>query len=216
MQLSTSLKSLNKLSGLAAALIVLPVAVACGNQAADTTSEAPADTEVPTEAEAPADTGVPADTEVPAAAEPMPTEGETVVDVAMASGSFETLVAAVQAAGLAETLSAEGPYTVFAPTDDAFAALPEGTLEALLLPENQEVLAQILAYHVVPGEVPSSDVATGAVASVAGEDLNIVADADGVTVNEATVVQPDVMASNGIIHVIDSVLIPPSLDPSAL
>ncbi|MEO1300269.1 MAG: fasciclin domain-containing protein, partial [Cyanobacteria bacterium J06636_16] len=200
----------NRFVGLLSALIVLPVAVACQEQAADTTSEAPVDTEIPD------DTGVTTDPETPTAAEPAPDSGATVVDVAVANGSFDTLVAAVQAAGLEGTLSAEGPYTVFAPTDEAFAALPEGVLDALLLPENQAVLAQILAYHVVSGEVPSSAVATGAVPTAAGEDLNLVADATGVTVNDATVIQPDVTASNGIIHVIDTVLIPPSVDPSAL
>ncbi|MEB3212224.1 MAG: fasciclin domain-containing protein [Leptolyngbyaceae bacterium] len=138
------------------------------------------------------------------------------MDVAIANGSFETLVAAVQSAGLAETLSSDGPFTVFAPTDEAFAALPEGVLDALLLPENQEILTQILTYHVLSGEVPSSDVATGTVETVAGEDLEIVADESGVTVGSATVVMPDVEASNGVIHVIDTVLLPPSLDLSTL
>lgn len=203
MKFSTS-TSFNKLVSLAAAAIILPIAVACQEPAADTSAEAPVDTEVPMETEAEA----PAETE--------PVSGETIVDVAVASGSFDTLVAAVQAAGLVETLSDAGPYTVFAPTDEAFAALPEGTVDALLLPENQEVLAQVLTYHVISGEVPASDVATGSVTSVAGEDLDIIADGGGVTINGATVTQTDIIADNGIIHVIDSVLIPPSLDPAAL
>ncbi len=192
-----------KFAGLAAALMILPVAVACGNQSADVaTDPAPdATAEVP-------------ETEV-TTTDPAAT-GETIVDVAAENGSFNTLVAAVQAAGLAETLSSEGPYTVFAPTDDAFAALPAGTVDKLLLPENQEVLAQILSYHVVSGEVPSSDVETGTVATVEGSDLDVVADESGVTVNDATVIQPDVIASNGVIHAIDSVLLPPSLDLSTL
>ncbi|MEO0409301.1 MAG: fasciclin domain-containing protein, partial [Cyanobacteria bacterium P01_A01_bin.135] len=151
----------------------------------------------------------------PVAAAPESTSG-TIVDVAIANGSFDTLVAAVQAADLAGTLSAEGPYTVFAPTDEAFAALPEGVLNKLLLPENQAALTQILTYHVIPAEVPASAVETGAVASASGEELNIVAGESGVTVNDATVVATDVMASNGIIHVIDTVLLPPSLDLAAL
>ncbi|MDY6938715.1 MAG: fasciclin domain-containing protein [Cyanobacteriota bacterium] len=212
MKSSISLKFSHRFVGLIAASIVLPVAIGCSNQADDTATDAPAEPEVAEEVtEAPE---VPAEPEEQAA-DPA-TEGGTIVDVAAANGSFETLVAAVQAAGLAETLSGDGPFTVFAPTDEAFAALPEGVLDALLLPENQEALTQILTYHVVPAEVPASDVATGTVASVAGEDLNLVADPNGVTVNEATVVQPDVEASNGVIHVIDAVLLPPSVDPAAL
>lgn len=141
---------------------------------------------------------------------------QTIVDVASANGSFTTLVAAVQAAGLVDTLSSPGPFTVFAPTDDAFAALPEGVLDALLLPENKETLTQILTYHVIAAEVPASDVATGSVDTVAGEAVEVVADDSGVTIGGANVVQTDVEAGNGVIHVIDAVLIPPSVDPAAL
>ena len=186
---------LNKFAGVAAALITLSVAVGCNTQvedtATDTTIEAPV-----------ADTAA--------------SEGETIVDIAIADGSFDTLVAAVQAADLAETLSAPGPYTVFAPTDEAFAALPEGVLDALLLPENKDVLTQILTYHVVSGEVPSSAVETGLVPTVEGASLDVVADGSGVTVNGANVVATDVMTSNGVIHVIDAVLVPPTVDPAAL
>lgn len=205
MYFSTPVKSFKKLSGLAAALMILPVAVACGGEPAT-------DTTIDSTTEAPADTAATTD---PSAA-PMATEGGTIVDVATANGSFDTLVSAIQAAGLAETLSGEGPYTVFAPTDEAFAALPEGTLDKLLLPENKEVLTQILTYHVVSGNIPSSDVTTGAVPSLEGGDLDITADAGSVTVNGAAVTQPDVMASNGVIHVIDQVLVPPTVDVSTL
>ena len=140
----------------------------------------------------------------------------TIVDVAVAAGTFETLVAAVTAADLAETLSAEGPYTVFAPTDEAFAALPEGLVDALLLPENVDALTAILTYHVLDAEVPSSDVAPGDVETLQGEAITIGVDGDTVTVNDATVTAADVEASNGVIHVIDGVLVPPSIDPSAL
>ncbi|MGB7087944.1 MAG: fasciclin domain-containing protein [Phormidesmis sp.] len=204
MRFPNSANSLRKAASIATALLIMPVAVACGGPSADTidpVSEEPAAT-MP-EAE-------------PATADSALGEGDTIVDVASANGSFTTLVAAVQAAGLEETLSGEGPYTVFAPTDEAFAALPEGTLDTLLLPENQDVLTEILTYHVVSGEIPSSDVETGAVTTVEGEDLDVVADAEGVMVNGASVVQPDVMASNGVIHVIDTVLLPPSLDLSSL
>jgi len=139
----------------------------------------------------------------------------TIVDVAVEAGSFTTLVAAVEAAGLAETLSGEGPFTVFAPTDEAFAALPPEIVEALLLPENQDVLAEILTYHVVSGEVLAADVTAGEVATVQGEEITLAVD-DGVTVNGANVIATDVLASNGVIHVIDAVIIPPSIDPSAL
>jgi uncharacterized surface protein with fasciclin (FAS1) repeats len=206
-RLYTSVKSLNKLAGVAAALMILPIAVACGGQTADTSDDIATD---PT-------TEVPAATEVPTATESTPaTEGDTIVEVATANGSFNTLVSAIQAADLVETLSGEGPYTVFAPTDEAFAALPAGTLDKLLLPENKEALTQVLTYHVVPGNIPASDIKTGAVATVEGGDVDISADAGEVTVNGAAVTQADVIASNGVIHVIDTVLLPPSLDLATL
>ena len=143
------------------------------------------------------------------------TASGTIVDVAVENGSFNTLVAAVEAAGLVETLSGEGPFTVFAPTDDAFAALPDGVVDALLLPENQDVLVQVLTYHVVPGQVLAADISDGDVATVEGQSVTL-STADGVTVNDVMVVTPDVTASNGVIHVIDAVLLPPDVDPSAL
>ncbi len=143
--------------------------------------------------------------------------GDTIVDVAVGAGTFETLVAAVTAAGLAETLSGEGPFTVFAPTDDAFAALPEGLVEALLLPENVDALTAVLTYHVLGAEVPSSDVASGDVETLQGEAITLAVGDDGtVMVNDATVTAVDVEASNGVIHVIDTVLVPPSIDATAL
>lgn len=140
---------------------------------------------------------------------PAETENGTIVDVATAAGSFNTLVEALEAADLVETLQGEGPFTVFAPTDEAFAALPEGTLEDLLLPENKEQLAQILSYHVVPGTFAASDLSDGEVTTVEGGSVAIVV-GESVTVNDATVTQPDVEASNGVIHVVDTVLIPSS------
>lgn len=144
-------------------------------------------------------------------------EGElgTVVDIAATTEGFATLVAAVQAAGLVETLSGDGPFTVFAPTDDAFAALPEGVLDALLLPENVDVLVKILTYHVVPGTVLAADVTDGDVATVEGQNVSLSVDG-GVTINGANVVLADVLASNGVIHVIDAVILPPDVDVSAL
>ena len=139
----------------------------------------------------------------------------TVVDVAASTDGFSTLVTAVTAADLADTLNSEGPFTVFAPTDDAFAALPPGVLDALLLPENKDVLAKILTYHVVPGQVMAADVTDGDVATVEGQTVTL-STADGVTVNGATVIQADVVADNGVIHVIDAVILPPDVDPAAL
>ncbi len=132
-----------------------------------------------------------------------------IVETAVAAGSFKTLVAAVQAAGLVETLQGEGPFTVFAPTDDAFAKLPEGTIAELLKPENKEKLQAILTYHVVPGKVTSADVVKlESAATVQGQALSI-SSADGkVLVDNAQVTQVDIMAANGVIHVIDSVVLP--------
>ena len=129
-----------------------------------------------------------------------------IVDTAAAAGSFNTLLAAATAAGLVDTLKGDGPFTVFAPTDDAFAALPEGTVEALLA--DPEALAGILTYHVVPGAVMSTDLVDDMKAgTVNGAEITIDLD-DGVMVNDATVVAADVEASNGVIHVIDKVLLP--------
>ncbi|MEM1386334.1 MAG: fasciclin domain-containing protein [Pseudomonadota bacterium] len=133
-----------------------------------------------------------------------------IVDTAVEAGSFETLVAAVQAAGLVETLKGEGPFTVFAPTDEAFAALPEGTVESLLLPENKDQLTAILTYHVVPGKVMSTDLSDGmTAATVEGSDVTIMTEG-GVTVNGANVTAADIETSNGVIHVIDAVILPTS------
>ena len=134
-----------------------------------------------------------------------------IVDTAVAAGSFKTLVAAVQAAGLEGTLRSAGPFTVFAPTDAAFAALPAGTVADLLKPENKAKLTAVLTYHVLPGNIPSSAVAgkTTEVKTVEGKTVKVVGSASGVTVNDAKVVSADVKASNGVIHVIDKVLLPP-------
>jgi uncharacterized surface protein with fasciclin (FAS1) repeats len=132
-----------------------------------------------------------------------------IVDTAVAAGSFTTLVAAVEAAGLVETLKGDGPFTVFAPTDAAFAALPAGTVEDLLKPENKEKLVSVLTYHVVPGKVMSTDLTEGMkAATVQGSEVTITLDG-GPKVNGATISAPDVAASNGVIHVIDAVILPP-------
>lgn len=137
-------------------------------------------------------------------------ESNTIVDIAAGNEDFSTLVTALQEAGLVDTLAGEGPFTVFAPTDDAFAALPDGLLDTVLA--DQELLTSILTYHVVPGAVLAADVVNlDSATTVQGEDVQITVDGDTVMVDEATVVTTDIEASNGVIHVIDSVLLPPSV-----
>jgi uncharacterized surface protein with fasciclin (FAS1) repeats len=138
-------------------------------------------------------------------------QGDTIADIAANSSSFKTLTVALEAAGLLDTLASQGPLTVFAPTDEAFAALPEGTLEELLKPENKEALVQILTYHVIPGAMPSSAIQSGSVKTASGKSVALKVDSDRrkVTVNDATVIQADLKASNGVIHVIDKVILPP-------
>jgi len=132
-----------------------------------------------------------------------------IVEVASGNDSFSTLVAAVKAAGLVDVLAGEGPYTVFAPTDEAFAKLPAGTVEDLLKPENKDKLVAVLTYHVVPGKVMAADVVKlDSATTVQGSDVTIAASADGVMVDGANVVMTDVDASNGVIHVIDAVILP--------
>ncbi len=132
-----------------------------------------------------------------------------IVDTAAGAGSFTTLVAAVEAAGLVETLKGDGPFTVFAPTDEAFAALPEGTVDTLLMPENKDQLTAILTYHVVPGKVMSGDIAGNSMEVETVNGAMAMVDAtEGVTIDGANVVQADIEASNGVIHVIDAVIMP--------
>jgi len=174
------------------------VVVACGDDETTTTSidtESTIDTEAPTTS---------SDAQL----------GD-IVAVASQAGSFETLVKALDAAGLVETLQGEGPFTVFAPTDEAFAALPAGVLDKLLLPENDDDLLKILKYHVISGEVLAADVVAGEVRTVEGQNV-VLSTEGGVQVNGANVVTADVMASNGVIHVIDAVILPPDVDLSAL
>jgi uncharacterized surface protein with fasciclin (FAS1) repeats len=153
---------------------------------------------------------VPVTAEQPAAATKATATG-TIVEVAASNASFSTLVAAVKAAGLAEVLSGKGPFTVFAPTNEAFAALPKGTLEMLLKPENKAKLQKILTYHVVPGAVLSSSIKPGQVKTVQGKPVTLNTKGNRVKVNEANVVTADIKASNGVIHVIDRVILPPDL-----
>src|SRR5579872_5852888 len=135
--------------------------------------------------------------------------GKDIVDIAVSDGNFKTLVAAIQAAGLAETLKGKGPFTVFAPTDEAFSKLPAGTVETLLKPENKEKLKSILLYHVVAGDVTAAQVVKlSSAKTINGQDLKLTVNDGTVMVNDAKVVKADVLASNGVIHVIDTVLLP--------
>ena len=138
---------------------------------------------------------------------PMTAQAADIVDTAVAAGNFTTLAAALEAAGLVETLKGEGPFTVFAPTDEAFAALPAGTVEGLL--NDIPALTAILTYHVVPGKVMSTDLSDGmTAATVNGAEITVDLD-NGVMINDATVTTADIAADNGVIHVIDKVILPP-------
>mmetsp|Transcript_6063 Transcript_6063/g.11792 ORF Transcript_6063/g.11792 Transcript_6063/m.11792 type:complete len:796 (-) Transcript_6063:98-2485(-) len=143
-----------------------------------------------------------------------PANDQNIVDIGAGDEQFSTLITALKAAGLAGTLSGEGPFTVFAPTNDAFAALPEGTVESLLQPKNVGALTDILQYHVVAGNAPSTSLTSGEIETLNGDSVNVDVSDGRVTVNGANVIIPDVIASNGVIHVIDAVLIPPSEEPA--
>lgn len=184
------------IAGLAAVALVGALAACSGDDESSSTSA------MPVEAAA-------------SASSAMDDMGMTVTDIVATNSDFSTLLAAVQAADLGDTLAGEGPYTVFAPTDDAFAALPGGTLAKLLKPANREQLAAILTYHVVAGEVMAADVMPGDVTTVNGADITISIEDGDVLItdgqgNQAMVTTTDITASNGVIHVIDAVLLPPA------
>ena len=152
-------------------------------------------------------------TSAPPSKVPASASAKTITAIASSNKDFSTLVAAIGAAGLGETLSGKGPFTVFAPTNEAFAALPDGTLDSLLLPANKDKLAAILTYHVVPGTIMAADVTSGEVTTVNGQTFTIDAMGGAVTItdangNTAKVTSTDIVASNGVIHVIDAVLLP--------
>ncbi|MBE9189120.1 fasciclin domain-containing protein [Gloeocapsopsis crepidinum LEGE 06123] len=201
--------TITKLAGFLGGLAILPVLAACEPQTT-TTQTSPAPEVTPTITPAPGET--PADQTTPTT----PTTGATddIVNVASGDPSFSTLTELINTAGLADTLEGEGPYTVFAPTNEAFAGLSESTRQELVQPENRETLRRILQYHVVPGEVTSDQLQSGEVATAEGNPVNVQVDAaaDQVRVNDATVTQPDIQASNGVIHAIDSVILPPNLN----
>jgi uncharacterized surface protein with fasciclin (FAS1) repeats len=164
--------------------------------------EHPTKTEHPTKAEHPAKATHPA-------------AAGDIVAVASGAGNFKTLVAAIKAAGLVETLQGKGPFTVFAPTDEAFAKLPAGTLDELLKPENKTKLAAILNCHVVPGKVMAADVKTMKAKTVGGQELSLKVEGKSVTVDGAKVIKTDIAATNGVIHVIDTVLMPAAAGAAA-
>ena len=140
-----------------------------------------------------------------------PKSKATIVEIAASNPEFSTLVTAVKAAGLVETLSSKGPFTVFAPTNKAFAALPEGTLAKLLKPENRNLLRKVLTYHVVPGDLMAKDLRSGRVATVEGNSVAVRVRRGRIRINKSHVIKADVDAKNGVIHVIDRVLLPPGL-----
>jgi len=187
-----------KTRAFALAIVASLAFAACGDDkdSATTTAPAPVETAAPTSA---------------------PAEAGDIVAVASGNPDFSTLVAAVTAAGLVETLQGAGPFTVFAPNNAAFAALPAGLVDKLLLPENKDTLVKILTYHVVSGKVMAADVKAGDVPSVEGSNIAVTVDGGAVTLNGSSkVIATDVPASNGVIHVIDAVILPPGLDVSAL
>lgn len=185
-----------------------PAAIASfPQQAISETQPAQAEQLEPTQAQT--EPAAPAEAQAEPAAPAPAAANMSIADIAASGEDFETLTAAIEAAGLTETLSNDDlSITVFAPTDDAFAALPEGTVEALLLPENRDQLTQLLTYHVVDGEVRSADLVSGEVATVEGEPITVVVGDKTITINQANVVGADIEASNGVIHVIDAVLLP--------
>jgi uncharacterized surface protein with fasciclin (FAS1) repeats len=140
------------------------------------------------------------------------TETKNVVEVAESAGNFKTLIKALEAAGLKETLQGAGPFTILAPTDEAFAKLPQDAVQDLLKPENKEILVKILTYHVIPGRVLSSDLKSGEVTSLQGDPIKVIVNpSKGVSVNDAQVTKADIPASNGVIHQIDNLILPPSM-----
>lgn len=194
-----------KLIGLAAVATVALAACGSTSSSSESSSAAPS-------ASASASSAMPSESMT---ASPQASPAGNIVAVASANPTTTTLVTALDAAGLVQTLEGPGPFTVFAPTDEAFAALPAGVLDKLVQPQNKEALTKILTYHVIPAKVTSSEIKDGTVTTVEGQAVTI-STANGVTVNGAKVTTPDVEASNGVIHLIDQVLLPPGFDPATL
>lgn len=182
-----------RLSVLITSLLMLPIVSSCAPQTAQAPTAPP-----PT-----------SPTSSPTAA-PTPQAGGTIVEVAAANPVLKNMTAAIQAGGLTATLEGQGPFTVFAPTDQAFSTVPAATRQQLLQPQNRKTLTRILSYHVVPGDLSSSQLNPGAVKTLEGQTLTVQTGSQ-VTVNNAKVTQPDIQASNGVIHVIDRIIVPPDV-----
>lgn len=202
LKLSKSVKNLAAIAGAASAFVVLPALAQTMSAPGMQVQPSAPSAEIRTQSDM-----KPMQCD-PRSMKPM-MAGDNIVQVAEANGSFKTLVAALKAAGLDKTLASGGPYTVFAPTDAAFAALPKGTVETLLKPENRATLVKILTYHVVSGENLSTSLKSGSVQTLEGAPVQVNVNSTGVMVNTANVVTADVKASNGVIHVIDKVMLPP-------
>jgi uncharacterized surface protein with fasciclin (FAS1) repeats len=181
--------------------LLIPVMASCASEMA----EAPIAPSM-----SPAQTA-PTTTPTTSSAAPAETSG-SIVDVASANPSLKMMTAAIQAAGLTSTLQGKGPFTVFAPTDQAFASVPAATRQRVLQPENRAILTRILTYHVVSGEITSSQLKSGDVKTVEGKTIDIQVNSERVTVNDAKVTQPDIRANNGVIHVVDRIIIPPDVN----
>ena len=201
MKLQNRTHSLKKLAGLAAGLMILPVIAACEPQQ---TAQTPPTATEPSPGATPGTTTPPAGQAEAA--------DNHVVDVVANNPSLKTLASAIDETDANEVLELQGPYTIFAPSDEAFAALPAETRQKLLQPENRPQLAQILFYHVVPGQVSASQLQSGDVKTVEGANVNVQVDpsANSVRVNDATVTQADIPASNGVVHIVDRVILPPN------
>jgi uncharacterized surface protein with fasciclin (FAS1) repeats len=208
MNVQNRMNSTKKLAGLAAGLLILPIIAACELQQ---TAQTPPATAPTTEATPGDTTQSPAAPTTPPAAQ-AEADDNHVVDVVEANPSLKTLASVIDATDANEVLELQGPYTVFAPSDDAFNALPAETRQRLLQPENRQQLAQILFYHVVPGQVSADQLQSGDVKTVEGANVNVKVDqtANQVRVNDATVTQADIPASNGVVHIVDRVILPPN------
>lgn len=192
--LSKSVKKFAALAGAASAFVMLPV-LAEKMPTSGMQTQPQAETKPMTPSASPAINST--------------TTSGSVVEVAASNGSFKTLTAALKAAGLDKALASGGSYTVFAPTDEAFAALPKGTVEELLKPENKDTLVKLLTYHVIQGEKASTSLQSGDTETLSGAPVKVNVSSGGVMVNDANVVQADIKANNGVIHVIDKVILPP-------
>ncbi len=173
--------------------LMLPIVAACASETAQTPTAPATTSPVP-----------------PVATSPTPKAGGTIVEVTAANPVLRNMTTAIQASGLTATLQSQGPFTVFAPTDQAFASVPAATRQRLLQPQNRKTLTQILSYHVVSGDLSSGQLKPGAVKTLEGQTLNVQTGKQ-VTVNDARVSQPDIQASNGLIHVIDRIILPPDV-----